>query len=107
MGLRYEPAQVAAIIERVHAMLYGIHGIEESTVYQEILRTGEAKGIAQGRASEAREVLLHLGRRRFGPPSADAEARIATMAELDRLHELHDRVLDVASWDELLAPPEL
>jgi predicted transposase YdaD len=114
MGLRYEQAQVDAIIERVHAMLFGIRGIEESTVYQGILREGLAKGeaeglakgLAEGRAAEAREVLSHLGLRRFGPPTAEVEARIAALDDLNRLHELRDRVLDVANWDELLASPE-
>jgi hypothetical protein len=30
---------------------------------------------------------------------------IAALGDLNRLRELLDRVLDVASWDELLAPP--
>ena len=44
MGLRYEEEQVEAMIEGVSAMLYGIRGIEESSVYQGLLRRGEAKG---------------------------------------------------------------
>ena len=44
MGLRYKEEQVDAIIEGVTAMLFGIRGIEESSVYQGILRKGEAKG---------------------------------------------------------------
>jgi hypothetical protein len=38
-------------------------------------------------------------------PGAEVEARIAALGDLDRLRELLDRVLDVASWDELLGPP--
>ncbi|MGP0062379.1 MAG: hypothetical protein ACLQGP_02090 [Isosphaeraceae bacterium] len=102
MGLRYEEAQIDAIIQGVTAMLYGIRGIEESTVYQGLLRRGEAKG----RADEMREALLRLGRRKFGPPGADVEAQIAAMGDLVRLRSLLDRVLDVSNWDELLASPD-
>ncbi len=109
MGLRFGEAEVNAIIEGVSAMLFGIHGIEESTTYQGLLRRGEAKGRAEGeakgRAEGTREALLSLGRRKFGPPGADVEAQIAAIGDLDRLRDLHDRVLDVATWDELLASP--
>jgi hypothetical protein len=46
--------------------------------------------------------LLHLGRKKFGPPDPRVEVAIATIADLDRLRDLIDRVLDVSSWDELL-----
>ncbi|MDR3638241.1 MAG: hypothetical protein P4L84_30840 [Isosphaeraceae bacterium] len=108
MGLRYEEEQVDTIIQGVSAMLYGIRGIEESSVYQGILRRGEAdgkaKGEAKGHADEAREALLRVGRRKLGPPSEDIEAQIAATSDLNRLRELLDRVLDVTSWDELIPP---
>jgi len=104
MGLRYEEKQVDAIIEGVSAMLFGIEGIEESSVYQGILRKGEAKGRAEGAVEEARQVLLRHGRKKFGPTDERVEATIATIGDLDRLHDLIDRILDVSSWDELLAP---
>ena len=43
MGLRYSEEKVESIIKGVSAMLFGIRGIEESSVYQGILRKGEAK----------------------------------------------------------------
>jgi predicted transposase YdaD len=101
MGLRYSEEQVDSIIEGVSAMLYGIRGIEESSVYQGILKRGEAKG----RVEEAREVLLRQGRKKLGPPGEKVEAEITALADLDRLHDLIDRILDVSTWDELLAPP--
>ena len=91
MGLRYEEKQVDALTEGVSAMLFGIEGLEESSVYQGILR------------KEARQVLLRQGRKRFGPPDPRVEATIATIADLDRLHDLLDRVLEVSTWEELLA----
>jgi predicted transposase YdaD len=133
MGLRYRKEQIDSIIQRVSAMLFGIRGIEESSVYQWILKNGEAqgiaqglskgiaqgitqgitqgiakgiaKGIAEGRIEEARELLLRQGRKKLGPPGETFEAEITAVADLDRLHELFDRIPDVSTWDELLSPP--
>jgi hypothetical protein len=126
MGLRYEVEQVDAIIEGVTAMLFGIRGIEESSVYQGILRKGEAKGLAEGEAKglaegeakglakgraegEARgirQALLIHGRRKLGPPDEETSTQIAEIHDLDRLRLLLERILDVSSWDELLAPDD-
>ncbi len=81
-------------------MLLGIRGIEESSVYQAILK----KGIAEGRTEMAREILIHLGSKKFGPPRKQARARIEGLEDLGRLEALTDRIFDVASWDELLGP---
>jgi predicted transposase YdaD len=114
MGLRYEEEQIAAIFEGVSAMLFGIHGIEESSVYQGILRKGEIKGRIEGRAegrAEAaieygRTTLLRHGSKKLGPPDERFERAIAALDDLDRLNELIDRVLDVSTWDELMATPD-
>ncbi len=100
MGLRYPKEQVEVFTRGVAAMILGIRGIEESSVYQDIFATGEAKG----RVDEARKTLLRQGRKKLGPPSEAIEARINVLVDLDRLNDLLDRVLDVATWDELLAP---
>ena len=63
---------------------------------------GRAEGEARGRVEEARKILIRHGTKKFGPPDEQVKARIAALADLDRLHDLVDRVLDVASWDELL-----
>ncbi len=117
MGLRYSDEQIDSIMERVSTMLFGIRGIEESSVYQAILKKGEAqgiskgiakgeaKGITEGRITEAREILLRHGGKKLGTPGERVEAEIHALSDLERLHELIDRVLDVSTWDELLAPP--
>jgi hypothetical protein len=74
-----------------------IRGIEESSVHQGIL--------AKGRVEDARSVLVRHGTKKFGPPNEQAKAQVAALTDLDRLHDLVDRVLDVASWDELFASP--
>ena len=103
MGLRYSEEKVDSIIEEASAMLLGIRGIEESSVYQGILKKGEAIGEAKGAAKEARTILLRQGSKRLGLPDERTSERIAEITELDRLHVLLDRILDVSSWDELLA----
>jgi hypothetical protein len=75
-------------------MILGIHGIEESSVYQGIFN--------RGRAEEARDALLRLGTKKLGPPDPRIQAEIATIDDLDRLNGLLERLLDVSGWDELL-----
>jgi predicted transposase YdaD len=85
--------------------ILGIRGIEESSVYQGIFAKGGAEGEAEGRAKEARENLIRQGRRKLGEPDERVLAQLAAMKDLDRLHVLSDRVLEVSSWDELLSAP--
>lgn len=88
LGLRYPP-HVA------EQFMPGIRTMRDSLTYQAILD--------EGRIEEARELLLELGERRFGPPDQRTRATRATLADHARLHALVGRLLDVASWDELLA----
>lgn len=111
MGLRFPEEEVGRMIQEYSDKLFGIRGIEESSVYQGILRKGEARGRAEGEArgraegalEEARRILIRHGTKKFGPPDQRADAQIVALDDLDRLHDLVDRVLDVAAWDELLA----
>ena len=103
MGLCYSEEKVDSIIEGVSAMLFGIRGIEESSVYQGILKKGEALGRVEGAVDDAKTILLRQGRKKLGPPDEQISGRIAEIKELDRLHVLLDRILDVSTWDELLA----
>jgi predicted transposase YdaD len=102
IGLRYPREQVGEMMEGVATMVLGIRGIEESWVYQDIFAKGLAEGEAKGLVEGEREALLRLGRRRFGAPGAEVEARIAALGDLDGLRELLDRVMDVTTWDELM-----
>jgi hypothetical protein len=89
-------------------LFLGIRGIEESSVYQSIF----AKGVAAGRAkAEAEAVvrgiatgLLVVGGNRFGAPDERVEAAIRAISDRERLFQVADRVFEVSSWDELLAP---
>jgi predicted transposase YdaD len=76
--------------------------IEASSTYQKILQDGRAKGRTEGRLEEAREALLRLGSRRLGVPD-NSIRDILERASLTRLHDWMDRLLEVKSWQELLA----
>lgn len=67
--------------------------MKESTTYQAIL------------ADEAKRILLRMGGKRLGPADADTRAAIESIVDVDRLEQLAERLLDVSSWDELLATP--
>jgi len=75
--------------------------MKESVTYQKILREGRT----EGRAEEAKRILKRLGSRRFGKPDAHIEAALDAIADLERLEQLSDRVLEVTGWEELLAQP--
>ena len=81
--------------------------MKESSTYQAILAEGraegEARGEARGKADEARRLLLRIGSKRLGPPDAQAEAAIAALDSVERLEQMADRLLEVESWNELLA----
>lgn len=98
MGLRY-PADFTT------TLLQGVRAMKESTTYQHILNEGRALGLVEGRTAEAIHILLHLGRKRFGPPDHQTVAIIESIGDLVRVEHLTERLLDVASWDELLSSP--
>ena len=110
LGLNHPKELVKELTEEITTMVLGIHGIEESSVYQDIFAKGKAdgraEGEARGRAEEARTILLRQGRKRLGAPDESVVERIAALADLDHLDALLDRVHYVASWDELMASVE-
>jgi hypothetical protein len=72
--------------------------MEESVTYQAII----SKGVAKGAVEEARKFLLRQGRKRFGSPDAQILATLEAISDVNHLESLGERLLDVASWQELL-----
>ena len=83
--------------------------MKESSFYQMILAEGEAKGVAEGvakgKVEEARRILLRPGPRRFGPPDPGRSRRSSRRTPVERIEGLIERLLEVSSWEELLARP--
>lgn len=88
MGLRYERTLIAGLLK-------GVRGMKESTMYQAIMEEGMVK--------DRQDVLLQQGRKKFGPPTPSIEMAVRGITDMERLTRLTDRVLDVSSWQELLA----
>ena len=103
MGLKYDPKFVEKLM--------GKNVLELSSTYQAMMREGIEKGIElgkkqgleQGREQGLRTPLLRIGRRRLGEPSTAITDALASISEVERLEALLDRVLEIESWDELLA----
>jgi predicted transposase YdaD len=95
--------------QRVLELFQGVRKMRESTAYQAILDEGRAEGLimgeSKGRAEEARQLLLRLGRKKLGPSEARVEETIRGIDNVDRLELLIERLLEAASWQELLQTP--
>jgi hypothetical protein len=91
MGLRYEATVAEQLLQEVQSM-------EESSTYQLL--------ISRGQVREARALLLRVGRLKF-KQDADGTTKAALdgMTDLERLERLHERLLSVNSWQELLSSP--
>jgi predicted transposase YdaD len=79
----------------------GVRTMRESSTYQGILEEGRIEGEAKG----LRKVILRLGRKQLGVPDAAAEATLGAVTDVSRLERMSDRLLDAASWQDLLATP--
>jgi hypothetical protein len=93
LGLRYSDAFANALFAEVL-------GMEESATYRAIVRRGRE----EGRAEEARRVLMLQGEPKFGPPDAATRTALENISDLARLEELLLRLMSVGSWQELLPP---
>ncbi len=61
---------------------------------------------AESKAEEARALVLRQGRKKFGKaPTKKQQQQLAAITDLARLEVLAERLLDVASWADLLAVP--
>ena len=96
LGLRYDESVAAALLN-------GVCDMQESTVYQRILSTGEARGEARGEALGERKLLVRRATRRFGPPPPAALARLEAINDVADLERLDDGLDAASTWDDWLA----
>jgi len=62
---------------------------------------GREEGRTEGMQGGARQLLLHLLGKRFGPLPENVRRRVETITSLDRLTELAERVLSAHSLEEM------
>ncbi|WP_020471228.1 RpnC/YadD family protein [Zavarzinella formosa] len=92
-GLRYNQDRIADTYRRMVMLM------EDSTTYQWILEKGVNQGISLGQ----KNMLLRLGAKRFGQPSPSIASTLNAITDSVRFERLGERILDVNTWEELLA----
>lgn len=97
MGLRYPPPLTEQLLQ-------GVRNMKESATYQAIINEGVTLGLQEGRTEEARTIVLRQGIKRFGQPDEKTRKSVTELDSLAELERLSDRLLDVESWEDLLAP---
>ena len=95
MGVRHK----SSVVDR---LLKGVRKMKESTTYQAIIEEGRVEGEARGEARGERNLILLIGGKRFGEPSAATLAQLEAIAIPAELERLAVRLLEVESWGELL-----
>ncbi|MFN0073782.1 MAG: hypothetical protein ACKVVP_20060 [Chloroflexota bacterium] len=96
MGLKY-PSQV------VDQLFPGISTMRESSTYMAILNEGEARGRTEGRAEEAKNLLILMGTAKFGEPDPAIRSAIERIDNIERLERMGPRLFSVSTWTDLLA----
>ena len=91
LGVRYNDPIAAALLGAASTM-------RQSSVYQRILNEGRTEGQIEGE----RRLLLRQAIAKFGPAPDAAMARVQALSDPDELDRLGVRLLDVATWGELL-----
>jgi len=79
----------------------GVFSMRESSTYQAILDEGRE----EGRIESLHKTILRQGQHRFGPASKSVQNKIMALTDRKRLERMTEQVLEVGSWQELLAAP--
>lgn len=94
LGLRYPQDVINDLLRGVGTMA---EALKVSSTYQTIL----AEGRAEGRAEEARRLLLQLGSQRLGPPDAGTRAAIDRLSDPEQLERAAGRLFEATNWEDL------
>jgi predicted transposase YdaD len=120
MSLRHSPDLIHQLLKGIWPMWENV--LEDSSIIKEYVQRAEERGvkigeergvkigeergvkIGEGRViASFREALLRLGEKRFGLPDNASRAAIENITDPGRLASLSERVLEVQSWQDLLA----
>jgi predicted transposase YdaD len=118
LGLRYEKSFVEQIMGKSVLELSSVYkaavkegkeqGLQEGKEQglqegkEQGLQEGKQQGLQEGHEKASRALLLRLGRKRLGEPSAEMLSTIEGITQAEVLDQLAERVLDIESWSELL-----
>jgi hypothetical protein len=108
-GLRYDEG----MIEAMQRSLTMAIDLRESSTYRMLIREGEKIGEARGElrgelrgaVRSAQDILLRQGRVKFGSVTEQIEKSVRDINDSERLQRLAEELVQVASWDDLLATP--
>jgi hypothetical protein len=88
-GMRFPLSMLTQLYQGVHSMSV----LEESSAFEWMRIRG------------AQKILLGQGRKRFGPPDQATLSAFEAILDLERLERMGERLLEVTTWNELLATP--
>lgn len=91
--------------EQLRSLVHGVRIMGEFDIIEELLGEGRAEGRTAGRAEGVQRVLLCQGRKKFGEPDEATRLALAGITDLEHLDRLSERLLEVATWQELLQTP--
>lgn len=78
----------------------------KSPYLEELREKARTEARIEGRTGALREILLRLGRQRFGKAaSRKQKAQLEALTALTHLERIRDRLLTAASWADLVATP--
>ncbi len=80
----------------------GITSMRESSTIQAFIEEGLQQGRSEGKAQEARGIILLLGQMRFGAADDAVKSSLDEIHDLERLEALIKRIMIASSWDDLL-----
>ena len=100
--------EVAGVV--TEGIMKGVWNMEESVVYQDIIRKGEIKGHdkgrtegrTEGRIESSRSSILLFGGHFFGEATEWQKAELKEIANPDRLDRMMKSIPKQTSWEELL-----
>ena len=98
-GMRMDPEQVKVLKRGLRTM----NILKESSFSRPYFEEGEKVGERRGQIAEAKKLLIRQGQVQFGRLDKATRAKIQSIEDLERLEDLSVRLLNVASWADLLA----
>jgi hypothetical protein len=95
LGLRYSRRDS----EQLTRGIWSMASLMDSKPFRELVESSRA----EGRAEEARRMLVRIGESRLGPVPASVQASLTSISDIEELERLAIRVSAVQSWNDLFA----